>query len=202
MFKKVVVVLGLILAILIVLFFNWKKFSEHFPLRNPGIIVRSVEITYDTIHYYDTIPVPVPVSEQPIPKDSFIDTTKVIDDYFTEKKYSFISADSLFSSNISFTVKKNSLFDYSELFSVVSKTITETKDIYHYPALIIGIGGEFGYSRVYNAPTLELGAILTLNKSSFKFGYEFLHQEVKAGYFYNFYYIKQNGKLKLLKELE
>ena len=125
-----------------------------------------------------------------------------MNDYFSEKLYSFISADSLFAKNISFKVKKNSVYDYKELFSVISKITTITNDIYHYPAFTIGLGGELGYSRVFKAPTLELGAILTLKNSSFKFGYEFLHKEVKAGYYYNFSYQNSNGKYKIFKKLE
>lgn len=197
MYKKVLVILCLIIVILLGLYLNWAKFAKHFQVSNPERTIKSIEITYDTIPYYDTIPVPVPVSIIPVQKDSIIDTNNVMNDYFSEKLYSFISADSLFAKNISFKVKKNSVYDYKELFSVVSKTTTITNDIYHYPAFTIGLGGELGYSRVFKAPTLELGAILTLKNSSFKFGYEFLHQEVKAGYFYNFSIYKNNDKFKI-----
>lgn len=211
MFKKVVVILSLILAILLALFFSFNKIVSFFSKKEtttpkPGMVVSKVvtttKTTFDTIPYYDTIPVPTPVAVVEIPRDSIIDTSNVFNDYYTEKLYSFISSDSVLSSNISFKVRKNAAYDYTELFSVVSKTTTITNDIYHYPAFTFGLGGEIGYSIAFKAPTLELGAILTLKNSSFKFGYEFLHKEVKAGYFYNFSFQKSNGKYKLFKKLE
>ena len=204
MFKKVVIILCLILAILGGLFFTLKKFAEYFQQNNPqpGMVVTTTTVTYDTVPFYNLIPVPVPVDQQPIAKDSTIDTSLVIEDYYTERTYSFDSSDSLFTKKISFKVKKNAVFDYSELFSVVSKTTMITNDIYHYPAFTIGLGGEIGYSRAFNSPTFELGSMLTINNSTFKLGYEFLHKEIKAGYFYNFSFQKSNGKYKLLQKLE
>ena len=203
MYKKLIVIFSFIVIILIGFYINWSKFYEFFGRKgNTGVIVKSVETTYDTISYFDTIPVPVPVSEKPIQRDSIIDSTKVFDDYFTEKKYSFISADSLFSKNISFTVKKNSLFDYSEMVSVVSKTTTITKDIYHYPAYTLGLGGKIGYSAVYKSPTVDLLGLFSNSNHAFLLGYEFVNKEVSAGYIFLFPIIKSNGKYKLFKKLE
>ena len=204
MFKKTVVILFFIVLILFGLYFNWSKFNEFFGNQNatPGMKVKSVETTYDTIQYYVAIPEPEPVEQKAIPKDSIIDTTKVIDDYFTEKKYSFISADSLFSKNISFTVKKNSLFDYTEMVSVVSKTIKETNTIYQYPAITLGLGGRIGYSAVYKSPTVELLGLFAKNNHAIELGYEFVNKEVSAGYIFLFPIIKQNDKYKLFKKLE
>jgi hypothetical protein len=85
---------------------------------------------------------------------------------------------------------------------VVSKTTTITNDIYHYPAFTIALGGEIGYSKYFKTPTIELGSIITIKNSSFKIGYEFIHQEAKAGYFYNFSFHRSNGKYKLFQKLE
>ncbi len=211
MFKKVVVILSLILAIFLAFLFSYNRIVSLFSKKKnttskPGMVVSNVittqKTTFDTIPYYDTIPVPTPVAVVEIPRDSIIDTSNVFNDYYTEKLYSFISSDSVLTKNISFKVRKNAAYDYTELFSVVSKTTTITNDIYHYPAFTFGLGGEIGYSIAFKAPTLELGAILTLKNSSFKFGYEFLHKEVKTGYYYNFSYQNSNGKYKLFKKLE
>lgn len=204
MFNKTVVILTFVVVILIGLYLNWCKFHEFFGNQNssPGMKVKSIEIIYDTIPYYVNIPAPVPVEQNAIQKDSIIDTTKVIDDYFTEKKFSFISSDSLFSKNISFTVKKNSLFDYTELFSVVSKTIKETNTIYQYPAITLGLGGRIGYSAVYNSPSVELLGLFAKDNHAIELGYEFVNKEVSAGYIFLFPIIKQNDKYKLFKKLE
>ena len=211
MFKKVVVILSLILAILLALFFSFNKVVSFFSKKEtttskPGMVVSNVvtttKTTYDTIPYYDTIPVPTPVAVVEIPRDSSIDTSNVFSDYYTEKLYSFISSDSVLTKNISFKVRKNAAYDYTELFSVVSKTTTITNDIYHYPAFTIALGGEIGYSAIFKTPTIELGSIFIINNSSFKIGYEFIHQEAKVGYFFNFPIQKLNGKYKLFKKLE
>lgn len=205
MFKKTVVILSFVLLILIGLYFNWSKFSEFFGNQNAtnSVIVKAVETTYDTIPYYDSIPVPVPIAQKPIPRDSLIDTAKVFDDYFTEKLFSFVSSDSLFSKKISFTVKKNSVFDYTEMVSVVSKTVKETNTIYQYPAITLGLGGKIGYSAVHKSPTAELLGLFAKDNHAIELGYEFVNKEVTAGYIYLFPIIKKsNGKYKLFKKLE
>jgi len=150
--------------------------------------VTTVRIDTLIIQKTDSFPVPYKVVELSTDTMLYIDTGRVIQDYFTEKSYFFIYEDSAIHATGDIKVLKNAIelakFDYEVFRPTIYTTTTITeKTVSRYS---FALGGGVNYNWKDNRAGLELNAGMRIKRQTILVGHDFINQTTRVGWLYNF----------------
>lgn len=158
--------------------------------REINITERTVTtVRIDTLIMQKTDSFPVPYKVVELSTDTmYIDTSKVIKDYFTEKSYLFTYADSAIHATGDIKVLKNAIelakFDYEVFRPTIHTTTTITeKTVSRYA---FALGGGVNYNWKDNRAGLELNAGMRIKRQTILVGHDFINQTTRVGWLYNF----------------
>ena len=141
----------------------------------------------DTLRFSDTVYVPQPYKVVELLIDTlFIDTTKVIRDYFTEKYYQLSHKDSLIHATAEIKIVENSIklarLDYEIYRPTINITtmITERKG----NRFFLSVGGGINYHITGNKAGIEFLSSVGIRRHSIHIGYDFINQTPRLGWQY------------------
>jgi hypothetical protein len=159
--------------------------------RNNDIVTTTTQTTttvhIDTLRVRDTVyfPLPYRVVERCI-DTLYIDTSRVIRNYFTEKHYHISYQDTLLQATADIKVAENSIelarFDY-EVYrpTIHTTTIITEKSIQRF---FLSMGCGVNYCITQNRAGFELLAAVGFKRQSIHFGYDFINQTPRIGWQY------------------
>lgn len=155
--------------------------------RKGDIRVETVVVT-DTIRGTDSVLFPVPYRIiETITDTIYIDTAKVINDYFAEKSYELTFKDTALTARADITVKRNAVelakFDYELLQHNTITTIERMKEhTFH-----LAFGGGLSYSIQNRKVGVELQAAIGIRRHTITAGFDFVNLTPRVGWQYTFY---------------
>jgi len=144
-------------------------------------------VRIDTLRHRDTIYFPKPYKVVVRQIDTlYIDTSKVIRDYFTEKYYRLSYSDTTLQATADIVVAENSLelaqLDYL-VFRPTIHTITTIKEkTYRRFFLSLGVGANYNIRN--NKAGVELLSTIGIKRHSLHLGYDFINQTPRLGWQY------------------
>ena len=141
-----------------------------------------VTVRIDTLRVRDTITVPQPYLVRAIKRDTVIDTLKVIEDYFTEKRYELPYRDSNLSLTADVRVQKNSIEFAAINYELYRKTITIENTITHFERFSLLLGGGVGYNFAAQKPGLLVSGGIGIKKSQLSINYDFINTDLNILY--------------------
>jgi hypothetical protein len=159
--------------------------------RNNDIVTTTTKTTttvhIDTLRVRDTVyfPLPYRVVERCI-DTLYIDTSRVIREYFTEKHYHISYQDTLLQATADIKVAENSIelarFDY-EVYrpTIHTTTIITEKSIQRF---FFAMGGGFNYNILNNKAGIEFLATIGMKRQNIYIGYDFINQTPRMGWQY------------------
>ena len=148
------------------------------------ILVETVVVT-DTLRGTDSIFFPIPYHiTEPLIDTIYIDTSKVLNDYFAEKSYSLTFQDTALSAKADIRVKENAIelakFDYTMLQRNSITTIEKYKEY----RLLFCLGGGLSYSIPNRKVGVELQAALGIKRHTITAGFDFVNFTPRIGWQY------------------
>lgn len=155
--------------------------------RKGDILVETVVVT-DTIRGTDSVFFPVPYRVIETMTDTiYIDTAKVVSDYFAEKSYSLTFEDTALTAKADITVKRNSIelakFDYEMLRHSTITTIEKTKE----HRFLLALGGGLSYSIPNRKVGVELQAAAGIKRHTITAGFDLVNLTPRIGWQYTIY---------------
>jgi len=143
----------------------------------------------DTLTLYKTVYLPQPYKVVELQIDTlYIDTSKVIRDYFTEKYYHISFQDTLLKALADIKVSENSIelakFDYEVYRPTIYTTtvITETRT----PRFSFALGCGTNYNWISGKAGLELNTAMRVKQQSIHLGHDFINQTSRLGWQFHF----------------
>jgi len=141
----------------------------------------------DTLKFRDTVYFPQPYRVVELRIDTlFIDTSKVIRDYYTEKYYHISYHDTILKALADIKVSENSIelakFDY-EVYrpTIHTTTIITEKSVQRF---FLSMGCGVNYCITENRAGIELLAAVGIKRQNIHFGYDFINQTPRIGWQY------------------
>jgi hypothetical protein len=144
-------------------------------------------VRIDTLILYNTVYFPQPYKVVELKIDTlYIDTSKVIRDYYTEKYYHISYHDTLLKALADIKVSENSIelakFDY-EVYrpTIHTTTIITEKSVQRF---FLSMGCGVNYCIIQNRAGVELLAAIGIKRQSIHIGYDFINQTPRVGWQY------------------
>lgn len=114
----------------------------------------------------------------------FIDTSKAIQDYYTEKHYQVNYEDSIIKAFTDIKIAQNSVESLQLDYKMLSKTTQITMEVSKPGRIVFLLGGGFNYSLSQKKAGMELTTSLQIKKHQISLGYDFINQTPRLGWQY------------------
>jgi hypothetical protein len=162
------------------------------PGNDKGVTTRTTTQTTTTIHidtliFHDTVYFPTPYKVVELRIDTlYIDTSRTIREYFTDKYYLFTWQDSVLKATGDIKVSKNAIelamFDYEVYRPTIHTTTIITEKSVRRFFFSAGVG--INYSITQHRAGVELLAAIGIKRQNIHIGYDFINQTPRIGWQY------------------
>lgn len=181
--KKNIAIAVLSVSLIILCAVLFKECSKE-CLNVPGNSTSDTIYIYDTIHTTNTVYYPKPYEVICHDTIKILDTSKVINDYFAEKRYRPLFFDSAYKLNLDITIEKNALKSLTYDIDVYQKQTTITNTIVKKEVFNFALGCGFGYRLGTKMPIAELGLQFSFKNNIFGANYELFDKGITVEYKY------------------